>query len=104
MAIPTKTLILDSAYKQSSFMTQANQKDALIRWLQDVKEIAPYANEEGWSDFAILASTVPSNAYESPDALEVVEIVKRVAVTKKFYKELDAKVAETLCQLIRQKV
>ena len=104
MATPPKTSYLDSAYKQPSFMTQTNQKDALIRWLQDVKEIAPYANEEGWSDFAALASIVPSSAYESPDALEVVEIVKRVASTKKFYKELDAKVDSTLYHLTCQKV
>ncbi|MBP7074360.1 MAG: hypothetical protein KBA81_03130 [Rhabdochlamydiaceae bacterium] len=104
MTTPSKISYLDSAYKQPTFRTETNQKDTLIRWLLEVKEIAPYANEEGWSDFAALASTVPSSAYESQDALEVVEIVKRVANTKKFNKELDAKVDATLYQLTRQKV
>jgi hypothetical protein len=103
MATPPKTSYLDSAYQQPSFNPQRKENEALIRWLLDVKEIAPYANEEGWSDFATLASAIPLSAYDSPDTTEIVEIVKKVAATKKFYKELNAKVDSTLFQRNFQK-
>jgi len=99
MATPPKRSYLDSSYQQSCFKSLVKENEVLVRWLLDVKEIAPYANEEGWSDFAILANTVPASVDENPEVIEVIEIVKKVAAEKKFYKELDAKVGSILKQI-----
>ena len=104
MTTPPKTSYIHEQsppriHPQSPPRPQTNPKDALICWLKEVKDIAPFATSEGWSDYSTLANTVPASAIVSVAASEVVEIVKKVAATKQFNPDLERKVDAVLDQL-----